>query len=308
MTTETERRLAALDREVGWEPLDELDPDAAVAAKTAPVDAVPTPFPSWTRVCRDEGGGRGLARGWHVTIGAKSGTGKSVLAANIARAAIRAGEHVGFISLEMSQDQLDTRQLAIVSGEAVQSLEPGPRFDEAAYRRALAEVSRVQREADGRIYRSPALMRDMSDIEAAVDFMVHGPPRCRVFIVDYLQLAGNPNDPDSITMVSHRTRQMAREYGVTTIGLSQFNRATFARGGPPTMHDLTGGSAIENDSDQVLVVDHTELQHSDDGWTGVLRVDKNRHGPTTDISIRFDRRTLRMTEQLPDEQPSREVA
>jgi hypothetical protein len=34
-------------------------------------------------MCRDEGAGIGLARGWHVTLAARSGAGKSILGGNI---------------------------------------------------------------------------------------------------------------------------------------------------------------------------------------------------------------------------------
>ena len=67
---------------------------------------------SWNRRCRDEGGGVGLAHGWHVTIAAKSGTGKSILALNIAARAIECGERVAFLSLEMSRAQVATRAAA----------------------------------------------------------------------------------------------------------------------------------------------------------------------------------------------------
>lgn len=291
-------------RETGWKALDEESVEDLVVAKLQPPDAVPTGFPSWNRVCRDEGGGVGLARGWHVTVAAKTGHGKSIIAANIARGAMQAGEKVGFISLEMSTQQLDTRQLAILSGEPVKSLEMGSAFDEASYRRALARVAEIRQTTGGRIYRSEELMKDIRDIEGAVEYMRNGAPGCRFFIVDYIQLAGNPNDPESITQVSHRIRQLARDLDVVTVGLSQFNRDTFKRGGRPDIHDLTGGSALENDSDQVVILDHTGIEREQNGWTAPLWIAKNRHGPGIDFRVRFDSRTLRFEELQPDEESS----
>jgi replicative DNA helicase len=308
---ETSRqRLDELTRDIDWDPLDGEDPEEMVRSRCRPADAVPMPFGSWNAVCRDEGGGKGVARGWHLTMGAKSGTGKSVMAGNLVHSAIRAGERVGFISLEMSMRQLDTRQLAIISGEPIRKLEQGHTFDPDAMRRAHGAVKKIQRDTGGRVYRSPHILKNVTDVERAIRFLAEGPPRCRFFIVDYLQLAGNPNDPESITLVSHRVRSLARDLRVVTIGLSQLNRETFRRGTRPTMHDLMGGSALENDSDQVLILDHTRLERARapmEGWESFLVVDKNRHGPTLEIPIRFDSRTLRFWEITPDELPPAEI-
>jgi replicative DNA helicase len=298
-------------RETLWAPLDLESPDEMVAERLQPADAVPTPFPSWNAVCRDEGAGKGLARGWHITVAAATGKGKSLIGANLVRRAVEAGERVGYISLEMSQRQLDTRQLAIVSGVPVRELEPGRSFSEASLRRAMDRVKAIHRDRGGRIFRSPDLLRGIADIEGAINFLKYGPPGCRYFIIDYLQLAGDPNDPASITDVSHRVRQCARDMDVVTIGLSQFNRDTFRRGGRPTIHDLMGGSAIENDSDQVVILDHTRSERAPapaEGWDSYPLVEKNRHGPNVEIPVRFDTSTLRWSELLADELPSLAVA
>lgn len=295
-------------RQTGWKALDAEDVDQLVAEQRQPPDAVPTPFPSWNRACRDEGGGIGLARGWHVVIGAKTGTGKSVIAGNLVRSAIEAGERVGFISLEMSRRQLDTRQLAIISGELIRELETGAGFKEATYRRAWSCVQAIRQATGGQVYRSPKLLRGIADIEGAVTFLRNGPPGCRFYIVDYIQLAGDPNDPALITEVSHRVRQLARDLDVVTVGLSQLNRDTFRRGSRPTIHDLMGGTAIEADADQVLVLDHTRMTRSpapNRGWDSFLILDKNRHGARVEIPVRFNSANLRFTEILPHEEPSR---
>ena len=101
---------------------------------------------------------------------------------------------------------------------------------------------------------------------------------------------------------------MPRDLNVITICLSQFNRETHRRRGRPTIHDLMGGSAIENDSDQVLLLDHTSIQRTPaplDGWDADLLLAKNRHGPSVSVPIRFDTRTLRFRELMPDELPAR---
>jgi replicative DNA helicase len=82
--------------------------------------------------------------------------------------------------------------------------------------------------------------------------------------------------------------------------LSQFNRETSRnRAERPTAQGLMGGSALENDSHQVLLFDHsrfTRTANLADTW---LIVDKNRHGATTDLPVQWDYRTLRLSSRVP---------
>ena len=96
--------------------------------KLEPITAIPTPLAKWSKHCRDEGGGVGLALGWHVVIAGATGVGKSLLALNIAAEAIRNGRRVGYISLEMSEQQTATRFQSIVSGINIKRLEHGEEF------------------------------------------------------------------------------------------------------------------------------------------------------------------------------------
>ena len=83
--------------------------------QASPVEAVPTPLESWNRMSGDDGGRIGIARGWFVTVGGNPGYGKSVLALNLSYSALAARESVGFISLEMSPEQLADRFYAIAT-------------------------------------------------------------------------------------------------------------------------------------------------------------------------------------------------
>ena len=274
--------------------------DRLLEHQLAPIDAVPTPFPKWNRACRDEGGGEGIARGWHVLAAARTGTGKSILALNMAATAMRHGETVCFVSLEMSQRQVETRLMAIVSGEPVRSLEKGQTFDRAAFLRAAEAFGRVP----GRFLTNRQPVHTMVDVVQSIR-AVHEIYGARYFIVDYLQLAGNPNDPESITAVSQAVRQQAKDLQVVTFGLSQFNRSTSTLNETPTVHGLMGGSSLENDADQIVLVDHSKIEEvPEGGWTTRLVLPKNRHGPDGDIPIHFSSNTLRMRQLLDDEMPA----
>ncbi len=276
--------------------------DRLLQEKLKPIDAVPTPLPSWNDCCRDAGGGRGLARGWHVIAGAKTGTGKSLLALNLGARALLAGERVAFLSLEMSEMQLATRLLSIVSGESVRSLEQGASFDAEAWHRSGRTMAEIHERTGGIFFVNGTQLSTLKDVRDSMRFMadVNG---CRYCITDYFQLvATGPGKTilETVQEVSGEIRKDARDLKLVSIGLSQFNRETSKPGGlPPTPQGLMGGSPLENDADQVVLLDHTVYEKDEINNTAStqLLLAKNRHGSLKQIPILWSWRNLRVTEQ-----------
>lgn len=268
--------------------------DAAVVeriskSKQAPISACPVLWSPWRRLCRGAGGGEGLAHGWHVVLGAPSGAGKSLFAVNFAAGAVRGGENVCMMSLEMSQAELLTRFLAVYSGFPVRSLEHGPQFDPQMWRLAGEQLQ----EAKGtlRINRDP--LHSLEDIKRC--FERHIDDGCKVFITDYLQLAWSKAQSmrEQITEVSQTIRGLAREYEVLSFGLSQLNRATSTGNSVWSKEGLIGGSSLENDADQVLLLSKQE-RLADRGFKSSCKLDKNRHGMVGEWDFLLDTTTLRM--------------
>ena len=278
--------------------------------KLAPIDAVPTMLPAWNVLCRGGGGGMGLARGWMVTIGANTGTGKSLIGLNLARVAIEHGEVVTFLSLEMGRSELGTRLLAIASGVAVQKLEQGPSFDRASYERAAGALDTIRARTGGHVLVNRRPLSKLSDVAACIKFYAeqYG---SRYFVMDYLQLAataGGHSIHERIELVSHKLRELTQTQNVTMVALSQFNRQTSAlRMERPVAQGLMGGSAIENDSHQVLLFDHSRFTRTGTTADTWLIMDKNRHGGVADIAVRWDFDTLRLLPRLPSIEESEKI-
>jgi hypothetical protein len=276
--------------------------DQMLTEKLAPVDAVPTPLEQWNRVCGSSGGGVGIAKSWLITIGANTGTGKSLIGINLAARAIEHGETVTFVSLEMGRSELATRLLSVVSGETVTTLEQGPMFDQAAYTRAARMINETRERTGGHVLVNRRPLSKMSDVSACIKHHaeVSG---SSYFVMDYLQLASvaNMNNiHDRIEAVSHELRELAQRLNVRMVTLSQFNRQTSAnRAERPISQGLMGGSAIENDSHQVLLFDHSRFTRSGNLADTWLIVDKNRIGGMCDIPVQWDFRTLRLTQRTP---------
>lgn len=269
-----------------------------------PVRAIPTPFGSWSHNCMGRGGQIGLAHGWHVLAAGPTGMGKTFLAVNVAAAAVAAGEAVTFHSLEMDWDEITTRALSIVSGVPSYRLSPGKYYSAGAFEMAAEKMNMAR----GQLIPNDEPLFKLSDLLDGIrrGYEQHG---SRLHIVDYLQLAWTAHESqrEQITEVSHRVRQLAKELGVVTFCLSQLNRSATTSDEKPRKENMIGGSALENDSDQVLLLDRSRQKFvigadgQKKGWIGWLMLDKNRHGPSTEIPIRYDADTGRIRERLADE-------
>lgn len=270
--------------------------------KLAEIDAVPTPLAMLNSLCHGGGGGVGFARGWVVTVGANTGNGKSLFGINLAASAIKAGEVVTYISLEMGRSELGTRLLSVVSGESITGLEQGPQFNQASYRKAAAALDDIRRQTGGHVLVNRRQISRLTDVVACIKHYaeMYG---SKYFIVDYLQLvytSGGHSINERMEMVSHQLRETALQYGAVLVNLSQFNRQTSAvRAERPVAQGLMGGSAIENDSHLVLLFDHSRFERRSNLADTWLIVDKNRHGGVTDIPVQWDFRTLRLTQRQP---------
>ena len=125
--------------------------------------------------------------------------------------------------------------------------------------------------------------------------------------MDYLQLATSRNAESlfrEVSDISSRIREFAQRMEVVTISLSQLNRQTSGdRFNSPAAQGLIGSSSLENDSDQVLLLDHSRYERGDGRSAKTFALlAKNRHGGQGEIPIEWDYRSLRVREALPDEE------
>ncbi len=281
--------------------------DRMAEEKEQQVDATPTPWPTWNAACRSAGGGVGIARGWHVVVGARSGAGKSLLGAALAARAIQSGERVAFLSLEMSQIEMQTRIMAIVARADVRRLEHGESFDRAEWSRAAAVMRDIYQQHGGVLLINRTTFPSLRSILDSIRHLV-AHHEVGYILVDYMQLAamsgGRATDLlDRVTEVSYHVRGLAKELGITTIGMSQLNRESSKAPETPRKEGLMGGSPLENDADQVILLDHSRIVR-DPATKAILSyavLDKNRHGPVAEIPTYLSTTTLEMIERLPDE-------
>lgn len=244
--------------------------------QTEPDTYVKTPWPEvnyWLQ--------GGLAKGRLVTIGGRPSVGKSLGGLNIAAYAAEQQHPTIFFSLEMSKAEVASRVLAC-GGSADLGQIVRKRLD-------LENLARVDEYAH--TYSGmPLLVDDREKITVEqIAAKCRTIPRLAVAVVDYLQLVA-PSDSkvsreQQVSHISRSLKLMARELDIAVVVAAQLNRGPVKDGKPrlPTIADLRESGAIEQDSDQVI------LLHKDDDDPNIIRMicGKNRSGKTGEADLAF---------------------
>lgn len=278
--------------------------DRILERKQQTPDYIPTPFPGWNTVCGEEGAKKGLSKGWVITLGGVTGTGKSYLALNLAASAVAAGHRVGCVNFEMSQMAMVTRFLSILTGVPKYKLEMGDYFDVHAWKQAHREADRIQEETGGVFVTNESTVFSIEDVEES--FRILTDAGIEMVIVDYAQLVTVPGT-DGIYQrseeVATRLRELTHEYGVVTVPISQFNREEAKRNKPPSIHGLLGGGIWEHASNQIWLLNHTLRYRYGRGQGGAPKGEytellggKNRHGMEVALRMAWEYDTMSFTE------------
>lgn len=225
-----------------------------------------------------------------ILIAARPSMGKTAFVLNIAEyVAIRNNVTTAIFSLEMSQDQLVKRMLAMHSRVNSQSIRTGSLTgDDWAN---LMESARV-------IGNSNLIIDDTSAISIS-----ELRSKCRklkleknlgLIIIDYLQLMSGSKKSESrqqeISEISRSLKGLAREINVPVVALSQLSRAVEQRPDKrPMLSDLRESGAIEQDADVVMFIYRDEYYNKDTEEPGVTEIiiGKQRNGPVGTVKLAY---------------------
>jgi replicative DNA helicase len=223
-----------------------------------------------------------------ILIAARPSMGKTAFALNIAEyVALKSNVTTAIFSLEMSQDQLVKRVLAMNSRVDSQAIRTGALSGEDWS--SLMESARV-------IGNSNMVIDDTSAISVS-----ELRSKCRklkleknlgLIIIDYLQLMSGSKKSESrqqeISEISRSLKSLAREVNVPVVALSQLSRAVEQRPDKrPMLSDLRESGAIEQDADIVMFLYRDEYYNRDSEEPGVseIIIAKQRNGPTGTVKL-----------------------
>jgi replicative DNA helicase len=224
-------------------------------------------------------------------VGARPGIGKTAFGVTVMLNAARAGKRVGFISTEMSVDQIAFRvsaQAAKIDAKKYRTAG----FDDKEWNRVSASVLTLSelnmRVCDKSVMKVSDVMLQCRawDMDGGLDLVV----------VDYLTRikpdshSGNQNL--DVGEIATQMKNLARDLKIPVIVLAQLNRGPTNRAdNQPRMSDLRDSGVIEQEADSILIL------HRDDdekkGNQNSILIDKNRHGETRGVYVEFDAQTMR---------------
>ena len=235
-----------------------------------------------------------------IVLAARPSIGKTACALSIAyQAALEYQQRIGLFSLEMSQEQVTERLLAMETGMNLQRLNSGNIEDDEWDRlvQAIETLSEAQIRVDGTSVLSPVQMRSRARRwvqEQGIDLI----------IIDYMQLMQPSDDTrrkqenrvQVIDEISRNLKLLARELNIPILVLAQLSRAVETRQSKvPQLSDLRESGGIENNADIVMFIYRDEVYNPNTERKGVadVIVAKHRNGPTGQVSLEFEPQTTR---------------
>lgn len=254
---------------------------------------------------------QGLRGGDLYILAARPGMGKSSMALSTAINAVLSNGPVQigtvFFSLEMPAAQLAIRAASSEAGIALSALRGGFPVNDIELAKAGDLISSeyflmCDRPGIRLNELRSAVRRACSRMNGQIDGLGR-PVKLGLVIIDYLQLIDGSNGKSSqnreqeISEISRVLKNIAKEYDVAVVALSQLSRDVERRPDKrPHLADLRESGAIEANADCVMFLYRDEYYNPDTADANILEViiAKQRNGPIGTVYLRFDSECTRV--------------
>ena len=199
-----------------------------------------------------------------------------------------------FFSLEMSAQQLMYRLLSMET-----------RLDQTKFKTGLLNtedwkkidlVMRILGKIPVHLHDTPSL--SSADVRKVLKNFSKTYPQIGLVVIDYLQLMQEPlsknlNRSQEISLITRELKNIAREFKVPIIALSQLSRTIDGRIDPkPMLSDLRDSGSIEQDADLVLMLYKNKQKLVTNLTPGSSIIDlsiaKQRNGPVGNTQLLFN--------------------
>lgn len=239
----------------------------------------------------------GLQKTDFIVIAGRPSMGKSALLACLA---LGAAQHklndnpvIAYFTLEMSEDQLTNRLLAILSGVDARRVRQG-RLD----RDEWVRVAHAQSTLDGlRVFIDDESGITPNQIRIKCRDLLRAVGRLDLVVVDYVQAmnADRPvGDPvKDTTAISKELKKIAKnDFGMPLIAAASLNRMAESRGNKrPSMGDLRESGQLESDADVIGLIYRDDFYNPQSEKANIAEVNfqKQRNGATGGVELVFRR-------------------
>lgn len=232
---------------------------------------------------------RVMRRGSVVTIAGRPAMGKTSLAQNIALGAAHAGSRVLFVSIEMGEEEIETKFIGARSGIATRTIEWPKHFSESDWPRLARAIGEISGEQIG-IWIASSVHIDTLRLRVR---RLHAQQAIDFVFVDYIQLmSGDHSDNRAleIASITRGLKVLAKEIDGCVVAISQLNRDVEKRKPPiPMLSDLRESGSIEQDSDAVIFVYRPSVYDEDANINEAQAIAaKHRHGAPGSAQLFFE--------------------
>lgn len=238
---------------------------------------------------------------WYVA--ARPGQGKTALALGIAAGVANTARHALFFSMEMKRSELQERMLSAESGVPFKQLQKRELSHEhwGQVTIALDRLSHLPMIVDDASLLTPSRLRSRVRRHASALRGADPHGRLALVVVDYVQLmaADNPsgNRNDELERISRALKMLAGEFECTVLALSQLSRPG-QKGSTtrPTLSDLRGSGALEQDADKVLFIHRDDESEGEERGEAELILGKGRNSGTGKVGVLWEPWCVRFRE------------
>ena len=259
----------------------------------------------------------GFKPGDMIVLAGRPGMGKTGLALNITLSIAKNNLNVLFFSLEMPAEQITNRIMSIecsinsrnilngkLEQEEINRLWAGiktmqylPIFVDETPSITISELRSKAKKLDAELRKTPNPNRETQN-------------KLDCIFIDYLQLmSSNIYKEDKVRQVediSKNIKKLAKDLGIPIVAMAQLNRKYEERRGgraeissnKPMLSDLKDSGSIEQDADMVMFIHREDVYKKNEeekNNEAEIFVQKNRHGPTGTVKLRFTPQYMKFT-------------
>ena len=242
----------------------------------------------------------GFEKGSLIILGARSTMGKSAFCCNLLLQMSMAGTKILMINLEMTNQQIMMRLVALNSKKAIADMDKRE-FDAELKKTIDLPIWFMQNE-------NKMMHSYFSFIIESIYDAIHR-NHIELVVIDYLQLIYlsestskkfNENRNMQLEIITSKLKSLALQYEVPILCVSQLNRLVESRTDKrPIMSDLKDSGSIEQCADIVLLL-YRDDYYNPEKNKGIVEciVAKNRHGNTGTVKFIFKKQGARFEEMV----------
>ena len=239
---------------------------------------------------------QGFQKSELIIIAGRPSMGKTALGLTMTLNIIKTSKlPVLFFSLEMAKEQIMYRILAMETNISPMKLRSGKlsQSDWIKLNKIIQIISKLPLFIDD----TPEL--SIQDIRLKIKTLIFEQTQIKLILIDYLQLMKNlkfksENRVEEISQITRSLKNLAREFNIPIIALSQLSRNVENRVDKrPILADLRESGSIEQDADLVLMLYRNKYYNSTQDIDLIpslteLIIAKQRNGPVGTIKLIFD--------------------